>query len=91
MCTYSISVDENTISKIRPTVSREDFGVLLQHYVDELLVAMVHQSANMSPNAYTPAEMKSIVTRRILQMETGQATFVDGEDGFSIVSARYGL
>lgn len=91
MCTYSITVDENTISKIRPSVSREDFGVLLQHYVDELLIAMAHQPTCLSPNAYMPEEMKSIVMERIRGMETGEATYVDGEEGFSIVSARYGL
>ena len=34
---------------------------------------------------------KAIVTDRIHLMETGKATYVDGEEGFAQIRMRYGL
>jgi hypothetical protein len=91
MCTYKITVDEVAISKIRPIVTPENFGILLQHYVDELVDELTSHSATPSPNAYAPEEMKSIVAQRIKEMEAGTATYVDGEVGFALIRSRYGL
>ena len=52
---------------------------------------MAVQPTNMSPNAHSAEEMKAIVTERIHLMETGKATYVDGEEGFAQIRMRYGL
>ena len=44
-----------------------------------------------SKNAHTVEDMKSIVKERIHLMETGEATYIDGEEGFAQIRMRYGL
>ena len=91
MCTYSITVDEEAISRMRPSVSRETFGLLLQRYVDELIEEMTAMSVTSSPNAHTAEKMKSIVSERIRLMEEGSASYIDGEEGFTMIRERYDL
>ena len=76
---------------MRPAVTPEAFGLLLQRYVDEWVDELASYSASPSPNAYTPEEMKSIVAQRIQQMEAGTATYVDGEEVFAFIRSKYGL
>ncbi|MBP5771104.1 MAG: hypothetical protein J6W75_07050 [Bacteroidaceae bacterium] len=40
MCTYHITVDEQKLSKMSPAYSREEFGRILQCYVDEFVDAI---------------------------------------------------
>ena len=91
MCTYSITVDEQAIAKMHPSVSRESFGLLLQRYVDELVAEMTAHPVPLSPNAHSAEEMKSVVAQRIREMEAGNASYIDGEEGFATIRARYGL
>jgi hypothetical protein len=44
-----------------------------------------------SPIAHTEEEMKAIVEERLQLMESGKASYIDGETGFAQIRARYGL
>lgn len=91
MCTYTITVDEKAISQLQPQYSREALGKLLQRYVDALVEEMTVQSDVQSPNAHTVDEMKAIVMERLSLMESGEATYIDGDTGFAQIRERYGL
>ena len=45
----------------------------------------------LSPNAHSAEEMKSVVAQRIREMEAGNASYIDGEEGFATIRARYGF
>lgn len=92
MCTISINIDEIAVRRINPNlVSRESIGLWLQCQVDELIEKMSVQSCSLSPNAHSAEEMKTIVADRIRLMESGEAEYIDGEDGFAQIRNRYGL
>ena len=92
MCTVSINIDDAIVRRINPLLTtRESIGLWLQHQVDELIEEMAIQSHSLSPNAHTTEEMKTIVAERIRLMESGEATFIDGEEGFAQIRTRYGL
>ena len=87
MCTVSINIDDAIVRRINPNLtSSESIGQWLQQQVDEWLM-----KTSMSPNAHSAEEMKAIVTDRIHSMETGKATYIDGEEGFAKIRMRYGL
>lgn len=91
MCTYNITVDESALRRLQPSFSREAFGLWLQRHVDNLVEDMTAEQHTDSPIAHTEEEMKSIVEERIKLMESGKATYIDGETGFAQIRARYGL
>lgn len=91
MCTYNITVNEKSLSRMRPAFSREAFGQWLQHHVDQLVAEMSGDEPRPSPNAHSREEMKAIVEERLRLMESGQATYVDGEEVFAQIRARYGF
>ena len=92
MCTYNITVSEDVLAMLEPRFSRESFGAWLQQHVDELLGDISTEIINSrSPIAHTSEEMKTIVEERLRLMESGQATYIDGEEGFAKIRARYGL
>lgn len=92
MCTVSIDIDDTIVRRINPNLtSRESIGQWLQQEVNEWLMEMAVQSHSLSPNAHTEEEMKTIVSERIHLMETGKATYIDGEEGFAQIRMRYGL
>ena len=92
MCTVSLNIDETIVRRINPNLtSRESIGQWLQLQVDEWLKEMAVKPTNMSPNAHSAEEMKAIVNERIHLMETGKATYIDGEEGFAQIRRRYGL
>ena len=92
MCTVSITIDDTIMRRINPNLtSRESIGEWLQQQVNEWLMEMVVQPRSLSPNAHTAEEMKTIITERIHLMETGEATYIDGEEGFAQIRKRYGL
>ena len=90
MCTYNITVDEQVIAKISPSVSREDFGALLQLFVDEFVDSLV-STHGLPPRSHTAEEMYAIVKERLHSIESGNAKFVDGESVFESLRARYGF
>lgn len=91
MCTYNIIVDEAALRKLQPSFSREAFGQWLQRHVDDLVENMTAEQHADSPIARTEEEMKAIVEERLQLMESGKATYIDGETGFAQIRARYGL
>lgn len=92
MCTVSVNIDDATVRRINPLLtSRDSISLWLQHLVDELIEDMAAQSDCLSPNAHTAEEMKAIVADRIRLMESGEATYIDGEEGFAQIRKRYGL
>lgn len=92
MCTVSINIDDNMVRSINPLLtSQESISQWLQHQVDELIEEMAIPPHSLSPNAHTDEDMKAIVTDRIRLMESGEATFIDGEKGFAQIRTRYGL
>ena len=92
MCTVSINIDDATVRRINPFLtSRESIGLWLQHQVDELIENMAIQPRSLSPNAHTAEEMKAIVADRIRLMESGEAAYINGEEGFAQIRAHYGL
>lgn len=91
MCTYNITVDETALRKLQPSFSREAFGLWLQRHVDDLVEDMTAEQHADSPIAHTEEEMRAIVEERLKLMESGKATYIDGETGFAQIRARYGL
>ena len=92
MCTVSIDIDDTIVRRINTNLtSRESIGQWLQQEVNEWLMEMAVQPNSLSPNAHTAEEMKAIVAERIHLMETGKATYIDGEEGFAQIRMRYGL
>ena len=91
MCTYKITVDENVMEQLKPTLSKEDLGQLLQQYVDDLMERMTIESSKQSPVSRTEEEMRAIVKDRIRKMELGEASYIDGEVGFAQIREQYGL
>lgn len=92
MCTVTINIDDATVRRINPNLTtHESIGQWLQRQVDELIEEMASQTHSPSPNAYSAEEMKSIVAERIRLMESGEATYIDGEEGFAQIRSRYGL
>ena len=92
MCTVSINIDDNMVRSINPLLtSQESISQWLQHQVDELIEEMAIPPHSLSPNAHTNEDMKAIVTDRIRLMESGEATFIDGEEGFAQIRLHYDL
>lgn len=91
MCTYNITVDEAALQKLQPAFNREAFGRWLQRHVDDLVNDMISGQHADSPIARTEEEMKAVVEERLRLMESGKATYVDGESGFAQIRGKYGL
>lgn len=91
MCTYNITVDEAALRRLQPSFSREAFGRWLQRHVDDLVEGMTAEQQTDLPIAHTEKEMKAIVEERLRLMESGKASYVEGETGFAQIRARYGL
>lgn len=92
MCTVTINIDDATVRRINPNLtSRESISQWLQRQVDELIDEMAFQPKSISPNAHTAEEMKAIITERVRLMESGEATYIDGEEGFAQIRSRYGF
>ena len=91
MCTYNITVDEAALRRMHPEFNRESFGKWLQRHVDDLVEDMTSEVHTDSPIAHTEEEMRAIVEERLRLMESGEASYIDGEEGFAQIRARYGL
>lgn len=92
MCTYNITVDENVLAYRYPNVGREQFGELLQKWVDDMMSDDVPvATSQVSPNAHTYEEMKTALRERIDKIEAGEATFHTNEEVFSSIRDRYGI
>lgn len=92
MCTVSIKVDDEMMQRISPELTTpSSIGEWLQHQVDELIKERTGFTKTLSPNVHTSAEMQAIVKKRLELMESGEATYIDGEEGFAQIRTHYGL
>lgn len=92
MCTVSIKVDDEMMQRISPELTTpSSIGEWLQHQVDELIKERTGCPKTFSPNVHTSAEMKAIVKKRLELMESGEATYIEGEKGFAQIRTHYGL
>ena len=99
MCTVTLNINEAQVRRINPALTDMDaitrwVQQLVNRsiaYLDEEGTASDAKPRSLSPNARSREEMKAIVERRLLLMESGQATYTDGEEGFAQIRARYGL
>lgn len=92
MCTVSIKVDDEMMQRISPELTTpSSIGEWLQHQVDELIKERTGCHKTLSPNVHTSAAMKAIVKKRLELMESGEATYIDGEKGFAQIRTHYGL
>lgn len=90
MCTINITVDEQAITKVRPTFNRQSFQAWLQDHAYELVDDYFLESS-LPPHHYTDDEMYALVKERLQDLEEGTAEFIDGEAGFKQLRARYGF
>lgn len=58
--------------------------------IDEALARKVNPR-RQSPTAHTDEEIMAIAAERLRLMESGQATYTNGEEGFTLIRNRYGL
>ena len=56
MCTYTITVNENTLARMNLEGSREDFSRWLQHHVDQFIEEMSDNATHRLPVTMTKAE-----------------------------------
>ena len=90
MCTFNITVDEQTISKMSPSISHEAFGILLQRYVDEFVENFVNVSLEL-PSTYTYEEMMAICDQRMDDILSGRATTLSHDEVMENMSRKYQL
>ncbi len=91
MCTYNITVSDEVVEQLEPEFDRAALGEWLQQHINEMLNGASVQTANVSPIAHSANKMKTIVAERLTLMESGKAEYVDGEEGFAQIRAKYGL
>ena len=90
MFTFNITVDEQAISKMSPSISRESFGLLLQRYVDEFVENFVDVSQKV-PCTYTHEEMMAICDQRLDDILSGRATTLSHDEVMDDMSRKYQL
>ena len=94
MCTVTLNIDEARVRRLNPSLTDMDaITRWVQRLVDRNISFMddEEESHPLSPIAHTPEEMKAIVKERLHLMESGKATYVDGEEVFAQIRARYGF
>lgn len=99
MCTVTLNINEAQVRRVNPSLT--DMASItrwVQRLVDRSISLLDDEeetfdtkSHPLSPNAHSREEMKAIVEERLRLMESGQATYTDGEQGFAQIRARYGL
>lgn len=90
MSTFSITVDEQAISKMSPSISRESFGLILQRYVDEFVEKFVDLSQEV-PCTYTHEEMMAICDQRLDDILSGRADTLSHDEVMENMSRKYQL
>ena len=90
MCTYNITVDEQAISKMSPTISREAFGLLLQRYVDEFVENFVNVSPDF-PSTHTYDEIMAICDQRMDDILSGRAATLSHDEVMENIRRKYKL
>lgn len=92
MCTYTITVDDKALKRLRPTFTQESFGVWLQQHVDNLVEDITSDAPRSeSPIAHTVEEMKAIVVERLRRLESGEAKVIPGDEVFAQIREKYGF
>ena len=90
MCTYNITVDEQAIARMSPSVTKETFGPLLQRFVDDFVDLLVCNQAP-SPCSYTEEELYEILEERIRRVEAGQEEVIPNNVVFDSTRSKYGF
>jgi hypothetical protein len=94
MCTVTLNIDEALARKVNPALtSMEAITRWAQQLVDSALhpKATISNPRRQSPTAHTDEEIRAIAAERLRLMESGQATYTNGEEGFTLIRNRYGL
>ena len=99
MCTVTLNINEAQVRRINPSLTDNDaITRWVQRLVDRSISLLDDEEETfdtknhpLSPNAHSREEMKAIVEERLRLMESGKATYVDGEEVFAQIRARYGF
>lgn len=94
MCEVTLKIDESMARKANPALtSIESITCWAQQLVDSALhhKATTSSPRRQSPTAHTDEEIRTIAAERLRLMESGQATYTNGEEGFALIRNRYGL
>ena len=94
MCTVTLNIDEALARKVNPALtSMEAITSWAQQLVDSALhpKTTISNPRRQSPTAHTDEEIRAIAAERLRLMESGQATYTNGEEGFTLIRNRYGL
>ena len=90
MCTINITVDEQAITKVRPTFNRQSFETWLQSHAYELVDDYFLETL-LPPHHYTDDEMYAVVKERLQDLNDGTAELIDGEAGIKQLRERHGF
>jgi len=93
MCTVSIKVDSDKVRRINPNLTdNKNIEHWIQHFVDELIDSLyADEHRNVSPNAHSDSEMRTILQERIRRAEAGKEKLISNSDVFAQIEKRYGL
>ncbi len=91
MCTRTIKINDALMDRVKPLFSNdEDLQRWLEEQIETALLSISSgQEAEMP--CCSDDEMCKIVKERLELMESGEATYIDGEEGFAQIRAKYGL
>ena len=80
MCTVSITVNEEAIRRINPSLtSKEAIGQWLQRQVD-IMLEDLSDIAEEPPCCYTREEVRQLVTDRLDRLDAGMAKTISHEE-----------
>ncbi len=91
MCTYSITLDDSLMERVRQAFSSE---AALQSWMTEQMKKMLTSFCARKyapPYSYNEEEMYHIVETRLNKLESGEAELVDGDIMFSQIRSKYGI
>jgi hypothetical protein len=92
MCTRTIHINDRLMEQVRPMFPNDDdLQRWLEEQMESVLIRFSVQQKSTMPCSYTDEEMYSIVRERLQDLEDGTAEFVDGDEVFSKIRARYGF
>ena len=92
MCTRTIRINDALMDRVKPLFSSdEDLQRWLEEQIEAALLSISSEQESGMPCCYSDEEMCEIVKERLELMESGEAAYIDGEEGFAQIRAKYGL
>ena len=92
MCTYSITLSDSLVDKVRPEFPNDEaLQRWFEEQIEDALIRFGAQKKPASPCSYTDEEMYAIVKQRLQSLEEGTAKLVDGDEVFAEIQSRYGF